>query len=52
MDTKSLRSRHVHWIQKLSQSHFRIDYYQDKTNRVADTYSRYLKHNVKEEITL
>ena len=36
MDTKSLSFRQVHWAQKLSQYHFRIDYYQDKANAAAD----------------
>ena len=41
MDTKSLSSCQVCWAQKLSRYHFRIDYYQGKANRAANTLFRY-----------
>ncbi len=39
MDTKSLSSRQVWWVQELSRYHFRIDYRQGKTNGAADALS-------------
>ena len=41
MDTKSLSSRQVRWVQKLSKYHFRIDYCQGKANKAADAFSRF-----------
>lgn len=41
MDTKSLSSRQVRWVQKLSRYHFRIDYRQGKANAAADALSRF-----------
>ena len=51
MDTKSLSSRQVCWAQELSCYHFRIDYWQGKANRAADTLSQYPQQNAKEEAT-
>ncbi len=52
MDTKSLSSRQVRWAQELSRYHFRIDYQQDKANRIADALSQYLQRSAEEEETL
>ena len=49
MDTKSLRSREVHWAQKLFRYHFWINYYQGKANGVADTLFYFLQRNKNEE---
>ena len=37
MDTKSVSSRQVCWAQELSYYYFKTNYYQSKTNGVADT---------------
>ena len=39
VNTKSLSSKQVQWAQKLSCYHFRINYYQGKANKTADTLS-------------
>ncbi len=52
MDTKNLSSRQVRWAQKLSKYYFRIDYWQSKANRVADTLSWYPQRSTEEEKTL
>ena len=52
MDIKTLSSRQVYWAQELSCYHFCIDYQQGKANGAADTLSRYLQRNAKEEATL
>ena len=41
MDTKSLSSRRVRWVQELSRYHFRIDYRQGKANTAANALSRF-----------
>ena len=51
MDMKSLSFRQICWAQKLFYYHFRIDYYQGKANKVADTLSWYLQQNEEEEET-
>ena len=45
IDRKSLSSRHVHWAQKLSKYHFRIDYCQGKANAAANALSRFPQRN-------
>ena len=52
MDTKSLSSRHVCWVQKLSQYHFQIDYCQGKVNVAIDALSRFPQksRNEKDEL--
>ena len=52
MDTKSLSSRQVRWVQELSRYHFRIDYQQGKANEAADALSQYPQQNAEEEATL
>ncbi len=52
MDTKSLSSRQVRWVQELSRYHFHIDYQQGKANEAADTLSQYPQRSAKEEETL
>ena len=52
IDTKSLSSRQVYWVQKLFCYHFCIDYRQDKTNGAADTLLQHPWQNAKEEVTL
>ena len=52
IETKSLSSRPVYWAQKLSCYYFQIDYYQDKTNKAADTLSQYPQQSTEEEKTL
>ena len=52
MNTKSLSSRQVRWIQKLSRYHFQINYCEDKVNGAADALSRYPQQNAEEEETL
>ena len=42
MDTKSLSFRQVHWVQKLFQYHFQIDYCQSKANAVTDALLKFL----------
>ena len=39
MGTKSLSSKQIHWAQKLSRYHFRIDYSQGKANGAVDALS-------------
>ena len=39
MDTKSLSSKQVQWVQKLSRYHIQINYCQNKANGAADTLS-------------
>ena len=41
IDIKSLSSKQVHWAQKLSRYHFRIDYRQSKANGAADALFRF-----------
>ena len=52
METKSLSFRQVCWAQKLSRYHFRIDYYQGKTNGAADALFHYPQRSAEEEETL
>lgn len=52
MDIKSLSSWQVCWTQKLSQYHFRVDYFEGKANEAVDTLSKYSQHNAKKEVTL
>ncbi len=52
IDMKSLSSRQVRWAQELSRYHFRIDYWQSKANRAADTLSWYPQRSAEEEETL
>ncbi len=52
MDTKSLSSRQVRWVQELTRYHFRIDYRQGKANGAADALSQYLQRSAKKEKTL
>lgn len=52
MDIKNISFREVQQAQKLSQYYFRIDYYQDKANRVANTFSKYSQQNIKEKAVL
>ena len=49
IDTKSLSSRQVRWVQELSRYHFRIDYCQGKANRAADAFSRFLQRSQNQE---
>ena len=49
MNTKSLRSRQVHWAQKLSRYHFRIDYRQGKANTAVDALSRFVQRSQSKE---
>ena len=49
MDTKSLSSRQVHWVQKFSRYHFWIDYCQKKANGTANALSRFPKSSQDEE---
>ena len=49
MDTKSLSSHQIHFAQKLSQYHFRIDYCQRKANATADALSRFPQRNPDKE---
>ena len=41
MNTKSLSSRQVRWVQELSRYHFQIDYRQSKANGTANALSRF-----------
>ena len=43
MNTKSLSSRQVRWVQELSCYHFQINYRKGKANGAADALSRYLQ---------
>ena len=52
MDTKSLSSRQVRWVQKLSHYHFQIDYYQCKANRAVYALSRFLQSSTDEKTAL
>ena len=47
--TKSLSFYQVWWAQKLSQYHFRIDYYQSKANKATDAISRFSQRNEDED---
>ena len=42
MNTKSLSSRQVHWVQQLFQYYFQIDYFQNKANVATDALSQFL----------
>ena len=52
MDTKSLSSRQVRWVQELSWYHFQIDYHQNKANGTADAHFCFLQrsHNKEEKL--
>lgn len=52
MNTKNLSSRQVCWAQKSSQYDFRINYYQDKANTIADTLFCFFQKSQIEEIML
>ncbi len=52
MDTKSLSSRQIHWVQELYWYHFRINCYQGKANAAADTLSHFSQRSQAEEKTL
>ncbi len=52
MDTKSLSSCQVYWTQELSQYHFQIDYYQEKSNVAADALFCFPQKSQAEEETL
>ncbi len=52
MNMKNLSSRKVRYVQKLSRYHFRIDYWQDKANGVADALFHYPKWSAEKEETL
>ena len=52
MDMKSLSSKQVCWVQKLSRYYFQINYYQGKANGATDALSQYLQWGVEEEKTL
>ncbi len=52
MDTKSLSSRQVRWVQELSWYHFWIDYYQGRANAAVDVLSHFPQRSQAEEETL
>ena len=49
MDTKSLSSRQVRWVQELSWLYFRIDYCQGKANAATDAMSKFLQRSQDKE---
>ena len=49
MDTKSLSSKQVRWIQELSRYHFWINYCQGKANAAADALSKFPQRSQDEE---
>ena len=49
MDTKSLSSKQVRWVQKLPRYHFQNDYCQSKANGAADALSHFSQRNQAEE---
>ncbi len=51
MDTKNLSSRQVHWAQKLSRYHFRINYQQGKANGATGALSQYSQRSDEEKKT-
>ena len=52
MNTKSLSSRQVRWVQKLSHYPFQINYRQDMANETTNVLSQYPQWSVEEEETL
>ena len=49
MDTKSLSSQQVRWVQELSRYHFQIDYRQGKANGAANALSQFHQKSSDEE---